>query len=364
MERTTIAVDLAKSVFQVAVSNRPGKTAETHRLRRPQLSAFFAQRPSSTVVMEACGSAHHWGRMFAAMGHQVVLLPPSQVHPYVRRNKTDSADAKALLEAVRNDIIRPVPIKTIEQQILAALHRVRAGWLAERTARINTVRGVLRELGMVIPVGAPRVVPAVASLVEDADSQVPDGLRHTLWEVCGEIRELERRIKDVGHQLEALARQFPDYERLLSIPGVGSLTATALLAFRGRRAPFPDWASLRQLSGADTHRTLEWSHASFGGNLQTRGLLPAHAPHSRREIGLVCIEATDGAGTTSSLGNGHREAQRLQHGRRRTRQQTGAHHLGGVEAGRGGLRRATAAGVGQSQPNVYFLPWGCTPLDD
>lgn len=107
MERTTIAVDLAKSVFQVAVSNRPGKTAETHRLRRPQLSAFFAQRPSSTVVMEACGSAHHWGRMFAAMGHQVVLLPPSQVHPYVRRNKTDSADAKALLEAVRNDIIRP-----------------------------------------------------------------------------------------------------------------------------------------------------------------------------------------------------------------------------------------------------------------
>jgi transposase len=239
MERTTIAVDLAKSVFQVAVSKRPGKTAETHRLRRPQLSAFFAQRPSSTVVMEACGSAHHWGRMFAAMGHQVVLLPPSQVHPYVRRNKTDSADAKALLEAVRNDIIRPVPIKTIEQQILAALHRVRAGWLAERTARINTVRGVLRELGMVIPVGAPRVVPAVASLVEDADSQVPDGLRHTLWEVCGEIRELERRLKDVGHQLEALARQFPDYERLLSIPGVGSLTATALLAFVGDVRRFP-----------------------------------------------------------------------------------------------------------------------------
>lgn len=362
MERTTIAVDLAKSVFQVAVSNRPGKTAETHRLRRPQLSAFFAQRPSSTVVMEACGSAHHWGRMFAAMGHQVVLLPPSQVHPYVRRNKTDSADAKALLEAVRNDIIRPVPIKTIEQQILAALHRVRAGWLAERTARINTVRGVLRELGMVIPVGAPRVVPAVASLVEDADSQVPDGLRHTLWEVCGEIRELapQRRRPSARSSGEAIPRLRTAAEHSRGRLPDGYRAA----GLRGRRAPFPDWASLRQLSGADTHRTLEWSHASFGGNLQTRGLLPAHAPHSRREIGLVCIEATDGAGTTSSLGNGHREAQRLQHGRRRTRQQIGAHHLGGVEAGRGGLRRATAAGVGQSQPNVYFLPWGCTPLDD
>ena len=239
MEATTLAVDLAKSVFQVAVSHRPGKTAETHRLRRHQLSAFFAQRPSSTVVMEACGSAHHWGRKFAAMGHQVRLLPPSQVHPYVRRNKTDSADAKALLEAARNEVIRPVPIKTVEQQILTALHRVRGGWMAERTARINTLRGVFRELGMVIPVGAPRVVPAVALLVEDADSEVPDGLRQTLWEVCREIRELERRIKDVGHQLEALARQFPDYERLLSIPGVGPLTATALLAFVGDARRFP-----------------------------------------------------------------------------------------------------------------------------
>jgi len=239
MKPTTVAVDLAKSIFQVAISHRPGKTAETHRLRRQQLSAFFEQRPTSTVVMEACGSAHYWGRKFAAMGHQVVLLPPSQVHPYVRRNKTDSADAKALLEAVRNDVIRPVPLKTIEQQILAALHRVRAGWMAERTARINTLRGVLRELGMVIPVGAARVVPAVALLVEDADSEVPDGLRHTLWEVCCEIRELERRIRDVGHQLEALAKQFPDYERLLSIPGVGPLTATALLAFVGDVRRFP-----------------------------------------------------------------------------------------------------------------------------
>lgn len=239
MERTTVAVDLAKSVFQVAVSHRPGKTSATHRLRRAQLSAFFAQHPSSTVVMEACGSSHYWGRRFEQMGHQVVLLPPSHVRPYVRRNKTDSADAKALLEALRNEAIRPVPIKSVEQQILATLHRVRAGWLAERTARINTLRGALRELGMVIPVGAPRVVPAVALLVEDADSDVPGALRHTLWEVCREIRELERRIKDVGHQLEALAKQFPDYARLLSIPGVGPLTATALLAFVGDVRRFP-----------------------------------------------------------------------------------------------------------------------------
>ena len=233
MERTTVAIDLAKSVFQIAVSRRPGKTAETHRLRRSQLPVFFAQYPSSLIVMEACGTSSYWGRKFMAMGHQVVLLPPSQVHPYVRRNKTDHADAKALLEALRNEAIRPVPIKSIEQQTLAALHRFRGGWITERTARINGLRGVLRELGIVIPLGAGRVVPAVRMVVEDADTEVPEGLRATLWEVCEEIHELERRIKHVERQLEALARQLPDYQRLRTIPGVGLLTATALLAFVG-----------------------------------------------------------------------------------------------------------------------------------
>jgi transposase len=183
--------------------------------------------------MEACGTASFWGRRFEAMGHEVVLLPPSQVRPYVPRNKTDSADAKALLEAHRNEAIRPVPIKSVGQQTLAALHRFRSGWVAERTARINTPRGVLREQGIVIPLGAPRVAPAVSALIEDADSEVPDGLRHTLWEACQEIQELQRRIRDAEKQLEALAKQFPAYERLRTIPGVGLLTATALLAFVG-----------------------------------------------------------------------------------------------------------------------------------
>jgi transposase len=239
MERTTVAVDLAKSVFEIAVSHRPGQTSETHRLRRSQLPLFFAQYPSAQIVMEACGTASYWGRKFEAMGHQVVLLPPSQVHPYVRRNKTDHADAKALLEALRNDAIRPVPMKSIQQQTLAALHRFRDGWVSERTARINALRGVLRELGVVIPLGAGRVVPTVRALVEDADSELPDGLRPTVWEVCEEIRGLEQRIKHVERQLEALARQLADYQRLRTIPGVGLLTATALLAFVGDVRRFP-----------------------------------------------------------------------------------------------------------------------------
>ena len=239
MERTTVAIDLAKSVFQIAVSRQPGRTAETHRVRRSQLPLFFARYPRALIVMEACGTSSYWGRKFLAMGHQVVLLPPSQVHPYVRRNKTDHADAKALLEALRNDAIRPVPIKSITQQTLAALHRFRGGWIGERTARINALRGVLRELGVVIPLGPARVIPTVRTLVEDADSEVPDALRHTLWSVCEEIRDLEQRIKEVEHQLEALAKQLTDYSRLISIPGIGLLTATALLAFVGGIHRFP-----------------------------------------------------------------------------------------------------------------------------
>ena len=133
-----------------------------------------------------------------------MLLPPHAVRPYVVRNKTDRTDAKALLEATRNDEVRPVPVKSETQQALAALHRLRSTWLATRTARINTVRGLLREFGVVIPNGARHVVPALG-LLEDADVGVPSLLRPALAEAAREIRELEGWIRTVEHQLEAVA---------------------------------------------------------------------------------------------------------------------------------------------------------------
>jgi transposase len=158
MESTTIAVDLAKSVFEVAVSRRPGQVSERHRLSRSQFSRFLVDRAPATVVMEACGTAHYWGREAGVRGHRVVLLPPHAVRPYVLRNKTDGADAKGLLEAVRNEGIRAVPVKSVDQHVLTGLHRMRSAWMATRTARLNTLRGLLRELGFAIPVGARRVV--------------------------------------------------------------------------------------------------------------------------------------------------------------------------------------------------------------
>jgi transposase len=239
MSQTTIAVDVAKSVFEVAISDHPGRVSERQRLSRPQFARFLAVRPPATVLLEACGMAHFWGRQAAAHGHRVVLLPPHAVRPYVPRNKTDRADATGLLEAVRNEAIHPVPLKSVAQQALTALHRLRSAWLATRTARINTVRGILREFGCTLPVGARQVVPRVEALLAAPDSPVPPGLRPVLADALAELRELATRQRTVEQQIAALAAETPIVARLRTIPGIGLLTATALVAFVGAVPRFP-----------------------------------------------------------------------------------------------------------------------------
>lgn len=239
MQHTTIAIDLAKSVFEVGISDRPGHVSEQHRLSRNQLPLFLANRPRTTVLMEACSSAHHWARQFQRFGHNVKLLPPSCVRPYVQRSKTDRADVKGMLEAWRNAEIRPVPIKTVSQQQMTALHRMRSAWMATRTARINAIRGILREFGIVIPIGASRVRPAVMEVLEDADSDLPIVVRHLLHELLTEVRQLDTYVDNAERQLQALSQETPTVERLRSIPGVGLLTSTALVAFIGEVSRFP-----------------------------------------------------------------------------------------------------------------------------
>jgi len=239
MNSTTIAVDVAKAVFEVAVSEHAGQVRERHRFSRERFRRYLGEQPPATILMEACGSAHYWGREAQTRGHRVVLLPPHAVRPYVVRNKTDRTDAKGLLEAARNDEVRPVPVKSETQQALTALHRLRSTWLATRTARINTVRGLLREFGVVLPTGARHVVPTLGPVLEDADGGAPSLLRPALAEAAREIREIEGRIRTVEHQLDAVAEQTPVVSRLRSIPGVGLLTATALVAAVGDVQRFP-----------------------------------------------------------------------------------------------------------------------------
>ena len=231
--RTVIAVDLAKTVFEVAISHIPGDVAATRRLSRAAFLGFFREQAPAIVAMEACGSAHYWARELQALGHTVELIPPHLVRPYVTRNKTDRADAKGILEARRNTDIRLVPVKTIHQQVIGSIHRFRSGWIGARTAQVNTLRGLLRELGLVIPVGIGNVVPTVRHLIEDADSSAPNGLRPMLALACDEIESLDARIRQSERELEAIAEASPVVARIRSIPGIGLLTGTALVAFVG-----------------------------------------------------------------------------------------------------------------------------------
>lgn len=266
MEHTTIAVDLAQSVFQIAISRRPGHVDEEHRFSRERFLSFFAQQPPATIVLEACGSAHHWARQLQPLGHAVRLLPAHDVHRYVRRNKTDRADARALLEANRNTDIHAVPIKTIDIQAVASLHRLRSTWVITRTARLNTIRGLLREFGIVIPVGASRVVPRMRALLAEPTSQLPALLGSPLAAACEEIETLEDQIRTIERQLADVADRMATVPLLQTIPGVGLLTATALVALVG-----------------DIHRFASGRHfASF------LGLTPKeHSSGSRRRLGAI-----------------------------------------------------------------------------
>lgn len=237
MNTTQVAVDLAQSVFQVAISHAPGRVQEQHRLSRRRFRTFFLHHPPTHVLMEACGSSHHWGRELQALGHQVSLLPPAHVARYRQGDKTDRADAKALLEAARNEDILPVPVKTVDQQATNALHRLRSGYVATRTARINALRGLLREFGHTVPQGSRAFLAQAHQALED--TTLPAYLRGALSQALLEINELQARADDLKAQLERLAPLIPSVRFLLTVPGIGILSATALVATVGDVRRFP-----------------------------------------------------------------------------------------------------------------------------
>jgi transposase len=249
---TTVAVDLSMTVFEVGIADRQWRLVERRRLNRRQFGRFLADQPASHIVMEACGTAHHWGRVAQAHGHRVSLLPVRYVKPYLRGNKTDRTDVDALLDAVRTGQIPPVTVKTAAQQEIVALHRIREQWMATRTARINALRGFFREHGIPLAAGARAALAAVPTLAE----QLPAHLALAVTSVYDEVRALEARIVGIERQLAALAKDDTTVQRLLEIPGIGLLTATALVGSVGRITAF---RRARQFASSGPHaaRTLE-----------------------------------------------------------------------------------------------------------
>jgi transposase len=239
MHAITVGVDLAKTRFEIAVGDVNFRITRRERLTRSRFVQFFANLPPCVVVMEACGSAHYWGRSLQAQGHQVQLLPAQYVKAYVRRNKTDAADAAALIEASRSKEIRPVPIKSVDQQVLQQLHRVRQQCQQTRTARMNWLRGSLREFGIAVPVGIDRGQIAVQEALKAPSSGLPDVLRDEVAQALNEIASLKQRIERVERTLHELTRHDPIIRGLTEIPGVGLLNATALRAAVGDIQRFP-----------------------------------------------------------------------------------------------------------------------------
>ena len=259
MQCTTIGIDIAKSVFQVSIANGNQKILKRHRLSRGQFERFLYNQSQSKLVMEACGTAHHWARTAFDAGHEVVLLHPAYVKPYVRRNKTDAADADALVQASRDPELKPVPTKSIDQQAMQSVHRIRQQVIDTRKQRINLARSLFLEFGVALPKGTKDI----AARLRAHEDQLPVVLIQALKPVIDEITMLKQRIDKLDEQLKNYARSNPVVERLMTIPGVGITTATALFgsvpdihAFkRGRQ--FASWLGLtpREFSSGNT-RTL------------------------------------------------------------------------------------------------------------
>ena len=270
MNATTVAVDLAKNVFQVAVADHHWKIIERARLTRSQFDRWFDNRECGTVVMEACGSAHHFARCLTGQGFTVKLLPAQYVRAYVKRNKTDAADAAALLEAARANDIKPVAVKSIEQQALQGLHRTREAWKSTRTRRINTLRGFCREFGLVVAEGAATGLAQMARYLADEHSALPAILRPSMSLMLEEIRLLEARMAQLEIQLAQIAKHSPACQVLLTVPGIGLITSTAMVAAVGNPASFDSGRRYASFLGL-TPREFSSGNTRYLGRISKRG---------------------------------------------------------------------------------------------
>ncbi|WP_297447069.1 IS110 family transposase [Acidiferrobacter sp.] len=245
MKVTTVGVDLAKAVFAVHGVDGRGKVVFRKALKRAQVLTFFANLAPCLIGMEACGSAHHWARQLTVLGHTVRLMAPQFVKPYVKTNKNDAADAEAICEVVTRPNMRFVPIKTAESQAVLALHRARQGFVKARTAQGNQIRGLLSEFGLVIPQGIASITKQIPRILEDAENGLPDTLRALIARLAAHLQELDRQVHELEAQIQAWHRQSADSQRLSAIPGIGPITATALVASIGDAKVF---ANGRQLA--------------------------------------------------------------------------------------------------------------------
>jgi transposase len=233
MKITTVGIDLAKNVIQIHGVDERGKTVLRKQLKRAQVASFFATLEPCLVGMEACGSAHHWARKLQGFGHEARLMAPQFVKPYVKTNKNDVADAEAICEAVGRPNMRFVPLKTTEQQSVLALHRARQGFVKSRTAQANAIRGLLGEFGMVIPQGMVPLAKRVPEILEDGENGLTGSFRQLLQRLIDHLKELDRQVGELEREIQVWHRENEASRKLAKVPGIGPITASALVASVG-----------------------------------------------------------------------------------------------------------------------------------
>ena len=228
-EIKVLGIDLAKQSFQLHGVDKAGQTVLRKKLNRNKLTAFIANLPPCLIGLEACGGAHHWVRTFTYFGHTVRMMAPQFVKPYVKSNKNDAVDAEAICEAVQRPGMRFVPAKRIEQQDMQSIHRIRSLLVARRTAQENQIRGLLLEYGIIIPKGIACIRARIPEILEDAENTLTALFRELLVELYEEMVHLDERIATLEQKLRAISLQGKDCQHLLTIPGFGLLTATAMV---------------------------------------------------------------------------------------------------------------------------------------
>ena len=275
MDRTTYGLDIAKSVMQLHWVDAETGEIGRKKLARAKLSAHFAQLQPVRIVMEACGSAHHWARVFTGLGHEVELLPAAQVRPFVRSNKDDAADARAIWLAAQQSDIRRVPLKSVEQQAVLALHRTRSHWVSVRTATVNALRGLLYEFGVVLRGGRKAGLKALAEQRAQIDEQVPQIMRGLVDGQLQTLAQVQQRIEQLEHEIAAVQKQLDKAIELRQVPGIGVLGSTALAATLGDGKA---WRSGREFSAS---LGLVPAHSGTGGKTRMGHISKRGDPYLR-----------------------------------------------------------------------------------
>jgi transposase len=228
-----VGIDLAKQVFQLHGVDYQDKVVLRKQLRRNQLLSFFATLPPCLIGMEACGGAHHWARELQKLGHTVKLIAPQFVKPYVKSNKNDANDAEAICEAVGRPTMRFVSVKTIAQQDLQAIHRIRSELVRQRTAKVNQIRGFLAEYGLVVGRQVATLRRTLPELLEDAENGLSFDFRALLEDLRQDLIRLDERVAEMDKKVHTLAHSMPAAKLLQSIPGIGPISATAIVCAVG-----------------------------------------------------------------------------------------------------------------------------------